>query len=78
MQIITNVNKKIKMEKNKDELIKLCIMFTNNTYFSTSVNDNGISLIGQVTNDEMEKLVKSKLFEIEEILNKNGYKIIKK
>ena len=65
------------MEKDKDELIKLCIMFSNNTYFSISVNDNGIALIGQITNDEMEKLVKSKLFEIEEVLNKNGYKIVK-
>ena len=66
------------MEKDKDELIKLCIMFNNNTYFSISVNDNGIALIGQITNDEMEKLVKSKLFEIEEVLNKNGYKIVQK
>lgn len=66
------------METNKEKLTKLCIMFCNNTYFSTSVNDNGISLIGQVTAEEMEKLVKSKLFEIEECLNKNGYKIIKK
>ena len=66
------------MEKDKDELIKLCIMFSNNTYFSISVNDNGIAIIGQITNDEMEKLVKSKLFEIEEVLNKNGYKIVQK
>lgn len=31
------------------------IMFSNNTYFSISVNDNGIAIIGQITNDEMEK-----------------------
>lgn len=53
-------------------------MFHNDTQFSVSVNNNGISLIGMATTEEMEKLVKSKLFEIEDILNKNGYKIIKK
>lgn len=66
------------METNEEKLTKLYIMFHNDTQFSISVNSNGISLIGQVTVEEIEKLVKSKLFEIEEILNKNGYKIIKK
>lgn len=66
------------METNEEKLTKLCIMLHNDTQFSISVNNNGISLIGMATTEEMEKLVKSKLFEIEEILNKNGYKIIKK
>lgn len=66
------------METNEEKLTKLYIMFHNDTQFSISANSNGISLIGQVTVEEIEKLVKSKLFEIEEILNKNGYKIIKK
>lgn len=54
-----------------DESIDVNLSFINTDYFSTSVRDGYISVIGKITNVEMEKFVKAHYFEIKEVLNKN-------
>lgn len=54
-----------------DENIDVNISFINTDYFSVSVRDGAISVIGRITKVEMEKFVKAHYFEIKEVLNKN-------
>lgn len=54
-----------------DESIDVNICFINTDYFSVSVRDGYISVIGKITKLEMEKFVKAHYFEIKEVLNKN-------
>lgn len=53
------------------ESIDVNISFINNDYFSVSIMDGAISVIGRITKVEMEKFVKAHYFEIKEVLNKN-------
>lgn len=62
---------------NKEEITELCITFCNTNYFSSSVKDDGIYVIGKLPFSEMRKLIANKFFEIERVLNENGYKIVK-
>lgn len=55
----------------KDESINVNISFINTDYFSLSVKDGYISVIGRITEIEMENFVKAHYFEIKEVLNKN-------
>lgn len=54
-----------------DESIDVNLSFINTDYFSVSVRDGYISVIGRITKVEMEKFVKSHFFEIKEVLDKN-------
>lgn len=53
-----------------DESIDVNISFINTDYFSVSVRDRAISVIGRITKLEMEKFIKAQYFEIKEILDK--------
>lgn len=57
-----------------DESIDVNISFINTDYFSVSVRDGAISVIGRITRLEMENFVKALYFEIKEILDKNSKK----
>ena len=54
-----------------DESIDVNLSFINTDYFSMSVRDGYISVIGRITKVEMEKFIKSHYFEIKEVLDKN-------
>lgn len=54
-----------------DESIDVNLSFINTDYFSVSVRDGYISVIGRITKVEMERFVKSHYFEIKEVLDKN-------
>ena len=54
-----------------DESIDVNLSFINTDYFSISVRDGYISVIGRITKVEMEKFAKSHYFEIKEVLDKN-------
>lgn len=54
-----------------DESIDVNLSFINTDYFSISVRDGYLSVIGRITKVEMEKFVKAHYFEIKEVLNKN-------
>lgn len=53
-----------------DESIDVNLSFINTDYFSISVRDGYISVIGRITKVEMEKFAKSHYFEIKEVLDK--------
>lgn len=53
-----------------DESIDINLSFINTDYFSVSVRDGTISVIGRITKLEMEKFVKAQYFEIKEVLEK--------
>lgn len=54
-----------------DESINVSLSFINTDYFSISVRDGYISVIGKITKLEMENFVKAHYFEIKEVLDKN-------
>lgn len=54
-----------------DESIDVNLSFINTDYFSISIRDGYISVIGRINKVEMENLVKAHYFEIKEVLNKN-------
>ena len=54
-----------------NESIDINLSFINTDYFSVSVTDGVISVIGRITKLEMENFVKAHYFDIEEILDKN-------
>lgn len=56
-----------------DESIDVNISFINTDYFSVSVRDGCISVIGRINKLEMEKFIKAQYFEIKEILDKNAH-----
>lgn len=55
-----------------DESIDVNISFMNTDYFSVSVKDGSISVIGRITKLEMVKFIKAQYFEIKEVLDKNS------
>lgn len=55
----------------KDESIDVNLSFINTDYFSVSVRDGYISVIGRITKVEMEKSIKAHYFDIKEVLDKN-------
>ena len=57
-----------------DEIIDINLSFINTDYFSVSVRDGAISVIGRITKLEMEIFVKAQYFEIKEVLDKNSKK----
>ena len=57
-----------------DESIDVNISFINTDYFSVSVRDGAISVIGRITKLEMENFIKDKSFENKEVLEKNRKK----
>lgn len=57
-----------------DESIDVNISFINTGYFSVSVRDGCISVIGRINKLEMEKFIKAQYFEIKEVLDKNSKK----
>lgn len=57
-----------------DESIDVNISFINNDYFSISVRNGYISVIGRTTKSEMENFIKAQYFEIKEVLDKNSKK----
>lgn len=57
-----------------DESIDVNISFINNDYFSISVRNGYISVIGRITKSEMENFMKAQYFEIKEVLDKNSKK----
>lgn len=57
-----------------DESIDVNISFINNDYFSISVRNGYISVIGRITKSEMENFIKAQYFEIKEVLGKNSKK----
>lgn len=57
-----------------DESIDVNISFINTDYFSVSVRDWAISVIGRITKLEMENFIKAQYFEIKEVLDKNSKK----
>ena len=50
-----------------DESIDINLSFINTDYFSVSVRDGAISVIGRITKLEMENFVKAQYFEIKEL-----------
>lgn len=57
-----------------DESIDVNISFINTDYFSVSVRDGNISVIGRIIKSEIEKFIKAQYFEIKEVLDKNSKK----
>ena len=57
-----------------DESIDVNLSFINTDYFSVSVRDGSISVIGRITKLEMENFIKAQYFEIKEVLDKNSKK----
>mgnify|MGYP000668368819 FL=1 len=57
-----------------DESIDVNISFINNDYFSISVRNGYISVIGRITKSEMENFTKALYFEIKDVLDKNSKK----
>ena len=57
-----------------DESIDINLSFINTDYFSVSIRDGYISVIGRITKSEMEKFIKAQYFEIKEVLDKNTKK----
>lgn len=57
-----------------DESIEVNINFINTDYFSASVRDGYISVIGRITKSEMEKFIKAQYLEIKDVLDKNSKK----
>ena len=57
-----------------DESIDVNISFINNDYFSISVRNGYISVIGRITKSERENFIKAQYFEIKEVLDKNSKK----
>ena len=57
-----------------DESIDINLSFINTDYFSVSVRDGVISVIGRITKSEMENFIKAQYFEIKEVLDKNRKK----
>lgn len=57
-----------------DESIDVNISFINNDYFSISVRNGYISVIGRITKSEMENFIKAQYFEIKKVLDKNSKK----
>lgn len=53
-----------------NESIDINLSFINTDYFSVSVRDGVISVIGRITKLEMENFVKAQYFEIKEVLDK--------
>ena len=53
-----------------DESIDVNLSFINTDFFSVSVRDGYISVIGRITKVEMEKFIKAHYFEIKEVLDK--------
>lgn len=54
-----------------DESIDINISFINTDYFSVSVRNGYISVIGRITKLEIENFVKAHYFEIKDVLDKN-------
>ena len=54
-----------------DESIDVNLSFINTDYFSVSVRDGYISVIGRIAKVEMENFIKAHYFEIKEVLDKN-------
>lgn len=54
-----------------DESIDVNLSFINSDYFSVSVRDGYISVIGRITKVEMENFIKAHYFEIKDVLDKN-------
>lgn len=57
-----------------DESIDINLNFINTDYFSVSVRDGYISVIGRITKSEMENFIKAQYFGIKEVLDKNSKK----
>lgn len=57
-----------------DESIDVNLSFINTDYFSISVRNGYISVIGRITKSEMENFIKAQYFEIKEVLDKNSKK----
>lgn len=57
-----------------DESIDINLSFINTDYFSVSIRDGYISVIGRIIKSEMEKFIKAQYFEIKEVLDKNSKK----
>jgi hypothetical protein len=57
-----------------DESIDVNISFINTDYFSISVRNGYISVIGRITKSETENFIKAQYFEIKEVLDKNSKK----
>lgn len=57
-----------------DESIDINLSFINTDYFSVSIRDGYISVIGRITKSEMENFIKAQYFEIKEVLDKNSKK----
>lgn len=55
----------------KDESIDVNLSFINTDYFSVSVRDGYISVIGRITKVEMKNFIKAHYFDIKEVLDKN-------
>ena len=60
-----------------DESIDVNINFINTDYFSISVRDGSISVIGRITKLEMEKFIKAQYFEeyLSNLPEKNSKKV---
>ena len=54
----------------KEEFSDVNMLFVNEEYFSLSVRDGHISVIGRIHKSEIEKFVKAHYFEIKEVLDK--------
>ena len=57
-----------------NESIDINLSFINTDYFSVSVRNGYISVIGRITKSEMENFIKAQYFEIKEVLDKNSKK----
>ena len=58
----------------KEELVDVNMLFVNDEYFSISIRDGKISVIGRIPKSEIEKFVKAHYFKIKEVLDKNEKK----
>ena len=56
----------------------LGVNFINNRNFSLSTSDGLITVMGNISKDEFNKIIRSNFLEVIESLDEVGYKVVKK
>ena len=62
----------------KEDKKNLGVNFINNRNFSLSTSDGLITVMGNISKDEFNKIIRSNFLEVIESLDGVGYKVVKK
>lgn len=52
------------------KMINVGAIFENDTYFSASVKDAGVSIVGHITEEHLEDFVRANFFDINDVVEK--------